>query len=51
MKPNQIYKINISELMKLEIPEIFLFEILKPFGFHKVDQIIKAICFPYIISQ
>jgi tRNA(Ile)-lysidine synthase len=39
-----IYKINISELMKLEIPEIFLFEILKPFGFYKVDQIIKAIC-------
>ena len=39
-----IYKINISELMKLEIREIFLFEILKPFGFYKVDQIIKAIC-------
>ena len=38
-----IYKLNISELIELQHLEVILFEILKPFGFSEVDQIIKAI--------
>lgn len=38
-----VYKINISELIKLDHLEIILFELLKPFGFSEVDKIIKAI--------
>ena len=38
-----IYKLNISELIELQHLEIILFELLKPFGFYEVDQIIKAI--------
>lgn len=37
-----VYKLNISELMKLDQLEIFLFEILNPFGFSQISQIIKA---------
>ena len=38
-----IYQLNISQLIELEHLEIFLFEILKPFGLFEIDQIIKAI--------
>ena len=38
-----IYKLNISELIELQHLEVILFEILKPFGFSEVEQIIKAI--------
>lgn len=38
-----VYKLNISELMKLDPLEIFLFEILNPFGFSQIDQIIQAL--------
>ena len=39
-----IYKINISDLIQLESMEIFLYEIVKKFGFFKVDQILKGMC-------
>jgi tRNA(Ile)-lysidine synthase len=42
IQKNGFYEINISELMQLDPLEIFLFEILKPFGFSQIDQIIKA---------
>ena len=38
-----IYKLNISELIELQHLEVILFEILKPFGFSEVEQIIKAL--------
>ncbi len=37
-----VYKMSISDLILLEHVEIFLFEILKPFGFFEIKQIIKA---------
>ncbi len=36
------YKINISDLNKLESMHIFLYEIVKEFGFYEIDQIINA---------
>ena len=43
MQKNGVYKLNVSDLIELEHLEIFLFEILKPFGLFEIDQIIKAI--------
>ena len=43
VKKEGVYKLNISELIELQHLEVILFEILKPFGFSEVDQIIKAI--------
>jgi len=37
-----IYKLNISDLMRLEHLDIFLFEILKKFGFFEIEQIIRG---------
>ena len=42
IKKDNRYKINISALLKLERLDIILFEILKPFGFFEVNQIISA---------
>ena len=42
MHKDGVYKLNISDLIELEYLEIFLFEILNPFGFFEIDQIIKA---------
>ena len=38
-----IHKLNIPNLIELEYLEIILFEILKPFGFSTINQIIKTI--------
>jgi len=43
IEKDSVYRINISELIKLEYLRIVLFEILAPFGFSEVDKIIKAI--------
>ena len=43
IEKDNIYKLNISSLISLENLEIILFEILKPFGFSEVNQVIKAI--------
>lgn len=40
---NGIYKISISQLLKLDHLEIILFELLKPFGFSQIQKIKKAI--------
>ena len=40
---NEIYKIKISDLNNLNNIEVFVFELLKPFGFSQTIQIINAI--------
>ena len=42
IEENGTYKIKISDLNSLNNIEVFLFELLKPFGFSQTNQIIKA---------
>ncbi len=40
---NNVYKINITDLINLDHIEIILFELLKPFGFFEVNKIINSL--------
>ena len=42
---DDIYKLNISELNKLDNLEVILYEILHPFGFSEIHQIQKSLFF------
>ena len=43
IQQDDTYKLDLSELIKLENLQVILFEVLNPFGFSEVDQIKKAI--------
>ena len=40
---NNVYKLNITDLINLDHIEIILFELLKPFGFFEVNKIINSL--------